>query len=642
MRRSVIGAVLIIFLLTFSGCFEKTYTITVSGFVKESTIPYDAISAAVVYFSIRGVSKGSAVTNTSGAYTGTISGVKMGDEIDYYASKSGYINENGMFVFDGSTSINVDIFMDMVEPEDISISGYATLMNLIPPTGSISSVSKVAKVKTAVAPEPTQVIISPKISARIEKIEGFLLEKGTKIEELNFESGLLIVDVPKGVYIDDFIEQIEAEGWANYVEPNSYAIPTATKFIPIDPLFSGYQWNMYATSMPYVWGMGSFGSGIVVAVIDTGVDVTHPDLQGRLLPQIDVVYDPGEEGYCIDRSGHGTHVTGIIAAIVNNLECIAGMNNRNVTVLPIKAHTDGFDEGVGTERGGFKADDLVAAINDAIDAKVDIINLSLGWTEGTYVQSVANAITSAHNAGIAVVAAAGNGASVVVDFPANQPNVVAVSSVDSTLSISNFSDYGTEVDFAAPGGSTVGGGEFIYSTYPIAKGGFGGLAGTSQASPHVAALIAMLMTRGATRNEALYTMSYTAQLDERNSSYYGSGLINAYAALNDLSMDMVKLQLMNSSRVLLLDNIGMVGFDRSFSVTLPDSIPPGSYYLYGLLDMDSSGWYSYGDYYGAELVNLTEGQNTLNTVLKLYFNEDPEAPGSTSSTTRKKIPVPTF
>lgn len=631
MRRSAVAAILIIMLMTFSGCFEKLYETTIFGYIYEfgtsNGIPY-----ADVMFTIEGKSSSfQTAANASGYYTKLVTGLKKGDIINYSVSKSGYITENGILSYAGELSINADIYVDPLIPEDISISGYATLMNLTPPAGSISSISRIAPVKQAVAPEPTQVIISPKVSAKMDRIEGFVLEKGTQIREVHFDMNVILVDVPKGTDIDDFIRQIEAEGWANYVEPNSYALPTATKFIPNDTAFSGYQWNMYATSMPYVWGMGSFGSGVTVAVIDSGVDVSHPDLAGRLLPPIDTVYTSSSPNYCVDLLGHGTHVAGIIGAIVNNSSYIAGMNNLSVFIQPIKAYTDG---------SGFAAKDLAEAIDAAISVGADIINMSLGWSDGAYDSTVAAAVQRAYNAGIAVVAAAGNGASSVVDFPANLSNVIAVSAVDSTLSISNFSDYGTEVDFAAPGGSTVGGGEFIYSTYPIALGGIGGLAGTSQASPHVAALIAMLMTRGATRNEALDTMRYTAQLDDMNPSYYGSGLINAYAAVNDFSMDNAIIWLTNTANTEVVYNIGLAALDRSFNSVLPDAVTSGTYNLWGWMDCDSSASISYGDYLGYMAVTLSPGMNALDEVLKMNLYEDPAAPTSKSIFVPKNLPVP--
>ena len=614
-----------------TGCFEKTYTLTISGFVKES-LTFVPLPSASVYFSISGVNKGSGVTNSSGAYSVTISGVKMADEIDYYASKAGYIDENGMFVFNGDTSVNVDLFMDKAVPEDISVSGYATLMNLTPPAGSISSVSRVSSVKQAVAPEPTQVIISPKASAKLDRIEGFLLEKGTKINELHFDMNVILADVPKGMDIEEFIRQIEAEGWANYVEPNSYALPTATKVIPNDTYFSGFQWNMYATSMPYVWGMGAFGSAMTVAVIDSGIDVSHPDLAGRLLPPIDTVYPPSSPNYCVDLLGHGTHVAGIIGAIVNNSSYIAGMNNLSVLIQPIKAYTDG---------SGFTALDIAEAIDAAIGAGADVINMSLGWSDGAYDSTVAAAVQRAYDAGIAIIAAAGNNAPFVVDFPANLPNVIAVSAVDSTLSISNFSNYGPEVDFAAPGGSTIAGsGEYVYSTYPMAMGGVGGLAGTSQASPHVAALIAMLRSRSATRDEALAAMRYTAQLDEMNPNYYGSGLINAYAAVNDYSMDNAVIYITNTANTEIVYNIGLAALDRSFNAVLPDTVTSGTYNLWGWMDCDSSTNISYGDYLGYMTVTLSPGANVLDEVLKMNLYEDPAAPTSRTNSIPKNLPVP--
>lgn len=211
------------------------------------------------------------------------------------------------------------------------------------------------------------------------------------------------------------------------------------------------------------------GAGLEVAVIDTGVDLDHPDLLNNLRPGYNVI-DPGRKPE--DDNGHGTHVAGIIAAD-DNKRGIVGVA-PDAALYPVKA----LDR-----RGAGYLSDIIEGIDWAIGQDVDAINLSIGTTVD--VQSFHDAVKRAFDAGIVVVAAAGNDGG-AVNYPAAYPEAIAIAATDSNNNIPYWSSWGPELDMAAPGVS-------IYSTYK--GGGYTTMSGTSMATPHTAGAALLLKSR---------------------------------------------------------------------------------------------------------------------------------------------------
>ncbi len=259
-----------------------------------------------------------------------------------------------------------------------------------------------------------------------------------------------------------------------------------------------------------------FQRDAVVAVIDTGVDYNHPDLKTNIATN-DVECENGEipfepeasnddneqKGDCKgwnftgskeegnnrpeDFVGHGTHIAGIIAAVKNNGDGISGVSNK-IKVLPIKVlSNEGEDaQAIGT------SDRLSKAIQYAIDMKVDVINLSLGWPLSFDKEHLKQAVMDAIKADIIVVSAAGNNDHSEPIMPCAYEGVVCVGSNDPDTKMSDFSNYGAHVDVLAPGNN-------ILSTYPTGLtplffdiNGYEIKSGTSQAAPYVSALAASI------------------------------------------------------------------------------------------------------------------------------------------------------
>jgi len=257
------------------------------------------------------------------------------------------------------------------------------------------------------------------------------------------------------------------------------------------------------------------GSGVVVAVIDTGVDATHPDLAGRVLPGYDV-YDATSLGK-IDPNGHGTHVAGIIAAAAGNGSGISGLAPA-VKILPVRV----LDE------TGYGDDSLVAkGVLWAVLNGAQVINLSLGGPDRDPL--LADAIDKAVAAGVAVVVAAGNDglSGSPVSYPGAHPSVTAVAATSTNDQRALFSTVGPYVDVAAPGMS-------ILSTWPSASYSY--QSGTSMATPYVSAATALVISglQLAPRVALARIVSSATDVDTTGvDPSTGAGLIDPFAALGD-------------------------------------------------------------------------------------------------------------
>lgn len=270
------------------------------------------------------------------------------------------------------------------------------------------------------------------------------------------------------------------------------------------------QWGLMAVNAEAAWAI-TRGSGAVVAVIDSGVDATHPDLTGRTLPQVDLLAD----GAIGDPNGHGTAVSGVIAASLDG-SGIAGLANE-VSILPVRVM-----DATGTGDAATIATGIVAAV----DAGASVVNLSLGGTQPNDV--LAAAVQYAVDAGVTVVAAGGNlfAEGNPVTYPAALPGVLGVASLDPDGTSSWFSSEGAFIDLTAPGGD-------ILTTAP--GGTWAPSSGTSLAAPFVSAAAALVRVANPRFTKArVDTTLITTALDDSSGNgldpTYGYGLLQADGA----------------------------------------------------------------------------------------------------------------
>ena len=310
--------------------------------------------------------------------------------------------------------------------------------------------------------------------------------------------------------------QLAARPDVEYIEPNFLVHASAT---PDDPMF-GKLWGLHntgqtggtSTANPDIgalaaWDITTGDPKVVIAVIDTGVDYTHPDLAANIFVNAAECtgngLDNDGDGYVNDCHGinaingsgdpmddyfHGTHVAGTVGAVGDNALGVTGVN-WHVTLLPCK-FLDA--SGSGTTADAITCLDYVALMKDR---GVNIVASNNSWGGGAYSQALSDAIVAQRNRGILFVAAAGNSSydnDRLPQYPCSYDlsNILCVASAYDSLSL--FSNYGTgTVHLAAPG-------EGIWSTVP--KGGYDAYDGTSMATPHVSGVVALLKAQDSTRD----------------------------------------------------------------------------------------------------------------------------------------------
>jgi len=239
--------------------------------------------------------------------------------------------------------------------------------------------------------------------------------------------------------------------------------------VPNDPLWSG-EWGPQTVGLPTLWASPGKPRSIVVAVIDTGVDASQPDLAGLVRPGWNVLTGTTDTA---DDNGHGTAVAGVIAARAGNRLGVAGYC-RTCTILPVKA-LDATGHGSST--------DLAAGIDWAVDHGANVINLSLTLTSRD--DSVSAAVTRALAAGVVVVAAAGNDGNTSPNYPAAEPGVVSVAADDPAGALYPWSTTGDWVTAAAPG-----------CNLTTARGdGFDQFCGTSSAAAAMSGTVGTVLSR---------------------------------------------------------------------------------------------------------------------------------------------------
>lgn len=302
--------------------------------------------------------------------------------------------------------------------------------------------------------------------------------------------------------------------------------------VPTDPAYADYQYSAQLTDLESVWGTsGAEGTGLTVAVIDTGVNGAHEELSGRVLAGWNTLDYDGlvpagamAAGVNSDNLGHGSHVAGIIAAAGNNGTGIAGVA-WGVSILPVKLF--GVDSS-GNKIGGEDAQ-LIAALLWAVDNGADVINLSLG--SPLFNPLIADAINYALTQGVVVVASMGNDGRAVVNFPAAYSGVIAVGSTGSADTLSGFSSLGPHISVSAPG-------ESIYSLGYSSSSSYVFNSGTSMSAPFVSGLAAVLLSKaggaGTLTPDQVRTVLETTAEDKGTSGFdssYGWGRVNAEAAV---------------------------------------------------------------------------------------------------------------
>ncbi|HEY9855279.1 MAG TPA: S8 family serine peptidase [Stenomitos sp.] len=325
--------------------------------------------------------------------------------------------------------------------------------------------------------------------------------------------------------------------------------------------------------MPSAWSKTTVnppGSNVIVAIVDTGIDTSHPDLQANLIPDDNAPKDRAPWGKKFidevgdgvkttefpngtdvnfkmrDGNGHGTHVAGIVGAVGNNGIGITGVA-PGVKLLPVKAM-----------RADGDGDDftIAKALKAAADAGADVINLSVGGPAPSPI--LAEAIAYDFSKGSSVVIASGNGYGLPVYYPAAYSGVIAVGATTTDRKVASYSNVGPQLAVVAPGGNTEAGGQpslGIYSTLPTYPNylsmnlgkplSYGVQVGTSMATPMVTGAVALVISEAKAHGQHLTPAQVRTRLlasttplgNESFSNSWGYGMVNPAQALSWVSHD---------------------------------------------------------------------------------------------------------
>jgi serine protease len=311
---------------------------------------------------------------------------------------------------------------------------------------------------------------------------------------------------------ENFIEAVTSKRNVKYAERNATYEALETVNDPKEP----DQWWLGAINARAAWDTTFGSSDVRLAIVDTGVEYTHPDLDGnfRSDPGWDFVDDdddpapddPSEEY-------HGTQVAGIAGAETDNGECIAGVSQSELI--------NGRVLGAG---GSGSLTDIVDGIQWAADQNADVLNLSLGGVG--YQETMKNAVSYANDNGVTIVCAAGNDSASSVGYPAAYSECIAVSAVDRNGNLPSFTNTGDEVEVAAPGV------DYLSTTTQV-RGGCGDFfSGTSAASSCAAGVVALLVDQWGTDNTNTRAhLKATARDTSLSDTEEGAGIVDAQAAV---------------------------------------------------------------------------------------------------------------
>jgi type VII secretion-associated serine protease mycosin len=408
-------------------------------------------------------------------------------------------------------------------PLSIAFS-LVVLLAAVVPVAAKEPIEDASATVTAL-PEPGEIIPGEVVVGfhDLERGEASLLARGFELERvMDGPASTAAVVGTDGRPVDQVLAELRTDPAVAFAEPN-YVVRLADEgavAVAVNDPQSPNQYSLDQMRVRSAWSVSRGGSN-VIAVLDTGVQFSHPDLAGRLLPGYDFANDDSNAS---DDNGHGTWVSGIIVANANDGYGMAGISWTD-KVLPVKIMSR---EGTGSTA------DLAAGIIYAADHGADVINMSVGGFP--YSASLQNAVNYAWNKGVVLVGAAGNNRREELFYPASYDNVVSVSATQVNDEFSNWSSWGARVDVSAPGSSVL-----VTNCYVCTYAGHDTwgthtyISGTSFAAPNVAGVVALIRARYPTYTPQQVVDRLISTTDDLGypgwDSKYGRGRVNAHRAL---------------------------------------------------------------------------------------------------------------
>jgi subtilisin family serine protease len=371
-----------------------------------------------------------------------------------------------------------------------------------------------------------ELIVKMKSGADQSAVAAEVSRRGSVLRKSFSDLRMMLVQVAPGYTIEEAQTALESNPDVEYVEKNYIVYADLN---PNDPKF-GQQTYLNVIDAPLAWNTQTGNTNAVIAVLDTGVEGTHEDITGKLLPGCSVIggFTESSCGSNVDdNNGHGTGVAGTAAAKTNNGIGVAGLC-WNCPILPVKVLGDG---GSGTLADTVEG--ILFARNYALNnpTKKVVINMSLGrdCQASGVTQSEQDAINAAWNAGVLIVASAGNSGNSNLQCPAAANHVIAVSATTNSDTLASFSSYGSFVDLAAPGVGIVN----AIGTSNTPGSFYASWSGTSFSSPIVSGVAGLVWSaKGTLTNAEVDQILRDTAENIGSATFFGDGRVNADFAVD--------------------------------------------------------------------------------------------------------------
>jgi len=499
-------------------------------------------------------------------------------------------------------------------------------------TSTNNSINSIQKIKLDKSYKKDEIIVKYKENTQTQPLN--IIEKNNSLQKINSinnrKNNIVKYKVPDHKNIKDLIRKYNEMPEVKWAEPN-YILHSLA--IPTDPEY-GRQWNLIKSNLEAGWDIQQGKNKVIVAVIDTGIILDHPDLENNLVNDrlaVDFLdgnltgepsdyqitdSDPTDETTQLNGGSHGTHVSGIIGAEANNTRGISGVNWQ-VKIMPLRVlDASGYGNNF----------DIAEAVYFAVDNGAQIINLSLGRTStyNTESELEKDYLDYANQHNVIVIAAAGNNSERQVMYPAKYDYSIAVGAVDINNNITNYSNTGSNLDLVAPGGTS---GNGIYSTWGYYNSGstykgYANMAGTSMAAPHVSGLAALLIANGVSPLNVRERLTSTSidLGDYGKDNEYGYGLIDAYGALLNkrLKKPYVFAAEIIDENITIKSELVKIGTDNTYNL---NEVVPGEFHIVAWRDVNQNNRIDSGDYYGKtnSTINIDKDSTFSNINIDLYY-----------------------
>lgn len=346
------------------------------------------------------------------------------------------------------------------------------------------------------------------------KAQAFTAKYDTTIKNTIPKINVMVMEIPQNRSSQDFLQTLKKDSDVAFAEPDVKVELDAIDYN--DPMLND-QYSLKKVNANSAWEVNQGSPSTIIGIVDTGVDLDHPDLKAKLLEGYNAIA-PGTPPK--DDAKHGTHVAGIASAIGNNGLGVSGLAPK-CKILPVKVL------GNGTGSIATIADGLIWAA----DHGADVVNMSLGtYTEE---KTLGEAVKYALGKNVVLIATMGNDNMEKRRYPAGFPGMIAIGSTDENDKKSSFSNYGDWITVSAPGSN-------ILSTLPtyMSPNGYGKMSGTSMAAPLVTGLAGLIRSQSKNISPAETAKLLKATADDLGDAgfdkYFGAGRINAAKALETL------------------------------------------------------------------------------------------------------------